>query len=104
MLNRLVAGRLDVALNAADVLGEFRATARRSRRSGAALSNPIFSGAARAEMAKALGTIGRAGGDAGPHGGAHRQRRAGAAASLLALRTIRGFRDGSVAAAAGQRR
>ena len=97
MLNRLSQPDSTAALNAADVLGEFHYVSSIPAL-GAALSNPIFSGAARAEMAKALGTIGRPAGtqylttalaDSDP------QVRS---ASLLALRTIPGFHDGSVAA------
>jgi HEAT repeat protein len=97
MLNRLSQPDSTAALNAADVLGEFHYVSSIPAL-GAALSNPIFSGAARAEMAKALGTIGRpavtpylttALADSDP------QVRS---ASLLALRTVPGFHDGSVAA------
>jgi HEAT repeat protein len=97
MLNRLSQPDSTAALNAADVLGEFHYVSSIPAL-GAALSNPLFSGAARAEMAKALGTIGRPAGtqylttalaDSDP------QVRS---ASLQALRTIPGFRDGSVAA------
>ena len=58
MLNRLSQPDSSAALNAADVLGEFHYVSSIPAL-GAALSNPLFSGAARAEMAKALGTIGR---------------------------------------------
>jgi hypothetical protein len=97
MLNRLSQPDSTAALNAADVLGAFHYVSSIPAL-GAALSNPLFTGAARAEMAKALGTIGRpaatqylttALADSDP------QVRS---ASLLALRTIPGFRDGSVAA------
>jgi hypothetical protein len=97
MLNRLSQPDSTAALNAADVLGAFHYVSSIPAL-GAALSNPLFSGAARAEMAKALGTIGRPAGtqylttalaDSDP------QVRS---ASLLALRTIPGFHDGSVAA------
>jgi len=97
MLNRLSQPDSTAALNAADVLGELHYVSSIPAL-GAALSNPTFSGAARAEMAMALGTIGRPAGtqyltaalaDSDP------QVRS---ASLLALRTIPGFRDGSVAA------
>jgi len=97
MLNRLSQPDSTAALNAADVLGEFHYVSSIPAL-GAALSNPLFSGAARAEMAKALGTIGRPAGtqylttalaDSDP------QVRS---ASLLALRSVRGFHDGSVAA------
>jgi hypothetical protein len=96
MLNRLSQPDSTAALNAADVLGELHYVSSIPAL-GAALSNPTFSGAARAEMAQALGTIGRPAGtqyltaalaDSDP------QVRS---ASLLALRTIPGFRDGSVA-------
>jgi hypothetical protein len=97
MLNRLSQPDSTAALNAADVLGEFHYVSSIPAL-GAALSNPLFSGEARAAMAKALGTIGRPAGtqylttalaDSDP------QVRS---ASLLALRTIPGFHDGSVAA------
>ena len=97
MLNRLSQPDSTAALNAADVLGAFHYVSSIPAL-GAALSNPTFSGAARAEMAKALGTIGRPAGtqylttalaDSDP------QVRS---ASLLALRAVRGFHDGSVAA------
>ena len=97
MLTRLSQPDSAAALNAADVLGEFHYVSSIPAL-GAALSNPTFSGAARAEMAKALGTIGRPAGtqylttalaDSDP------QVRS---ASLLALRSVRGFHDGSVAA------
>ena len=97
MLNRLSQPDSTAALDAADVLGEFHYVSSIPAL-GAALSNPLFSGAARAEMAKALGTIGRPAGtqylttalaDSDP------QVRS---ASLLALRSVRGFHDGSVAA------
>jgi len=96
MLNRLSQPDSTAALNAADVLGAFHYVSSIPAL-GAALSNPLFTGAARAEMAKALGTIGRPAAtqylttaltDSDP------QVRS---ASLLALRTIPGFRDGSVA-------
>jgi HEAT repeat protein/PBS lyase HEAT-like repeat-containing protein len=96
MLTRLSQSDSTAALDAADVLGEMHYVSSIPAL-GAALSNPIFSGAARAEMAQALGTIGRPAGtpfltaalaDSDP------QVRA---ASLVALRAIRGNRDGSVA-------
>ena len=88
MLNRLSQPDSTAALNAADVLGAFHFVSSIPAL-GAALSNPLFSGEARAEMAKALGTIGRPAGtqylttalaDSDP------QVRS---ASLLALRTSR---------------
>jgi hypothetical protein len=96
MLTRLSQPDSTAALNAADVLGEMRYVSSIPAL-GAALSNPIFSGAARAEMAKALGTIGRPGGTpflASALTDSDAQVRS---ASLVALRTIRGNRDGSVA-------
>lgn len=98
MITRLSQPDSTAALNAADVLGELH-TVSSIAPLGAALSNPIFSGAARAEMAKALGTIGRPAGTpfltAALSDGEPQVR----AASVVALRTIRGNRDGSVAVA-----
>jgi HEAT repeat protein len=98
MITRLAQSDSTAALNAADVLAELHYVSSIPAL-GAALSNPIFSGAARAEMAKALGTIGQATGT--PYltaalGDSDAQVRS---ASLVALRTIRGNRDGSVAVA-----
>ena len=96
MLTRLSQSDSTAALDAADVLGEMRYVSSIPAL-GAALSNPIFSGAARAEMAKALGTIGRPAGTpflASALSDTDAQVRS---ASLVALRTIRGNRDGSVA-------
>ena len=97
MITRLSQPDSVAALNAADVLGEFHYVSSIPAL-GAALSNPVYSGAARAEMAKALGTIGRPAGMTyltTALGDSDAQVRS---ASLLALRTIPGFRDGSVAA------
>ena len=98
MITRLSQSDSTAALNAADVLGELHYVSSIPAL-GAALSNPIFSGAARAEMAKALGTIGRPAGlqylTSALSDGEPQVR----AASLVALRTIRGNRDGSVAVA-----
>jgi hypothetical protein len=97
MLNRLSQPDSTAALNAADVLGEFHYVSSIPAL-GAALSNPLFSGAARAEMARALGTIGRSPGTqylTAALGDTDPQVRS---ASLVALRSISGFRDGSVAA------
>lgn len=98
MITRLSQPDSTAALNAADVLGELH-TVSSIAPLGAALSNPTFSGAARAEMAKALGTIGRPAGTpfltAALSDGEPQVR----SASLVALRTIRGNRDGSVAVA-----
>jgi HEAT repeat protein len=58
MLTRLSQPDSTAARNAADVLGEFH-TVSSIPALGAALSNPIYSGEARAAMARALGTINR---------------------------------------------
>jgi hypothetical protein len=96
MLNRLAQPDSVLARNAADIIGEFRAASAIPALS-AALTNPIFTGEARAAMAHALGQIGRndvaapltlALGDADP---------VVKAASLQALRGIDGFHDGMVA-------
>ena len=96
MLNRLAQPDSTAARNAADVLGEFRAASAIPALS-AALTNPIFTGEARAAMAHALGQIGRSDvatpltqalGDSDPFV---------KAASLQALREVDGFHDGMVA-------
>jgi HEAT repeats len=96
MLNRLAQPDSVLARNAADVLGEFRAGSAIPALS-AALTNPIFTGEARAAMAHALGQIGRsevatpltlALADSDP---------LVKAASLQALRDVDGFHDGMVA-------
>jgi HEAT repeat protein len=97
MLNRLSQPDSTAALNAADVLGEFHYVSSIPAL-GAALSNPTFSGAARAEMAKALGTIGRPAGTQYLTAALSDSDASVRSASLAALRTIPGFRDGSVAA------
>jgi HEAT repeat protein len=97
MLNRLAQPDSTAALNAADVLGEFHYVSSIPAL-GAAMSNPIFTGAARAEMAKALGTIGRTSVTPYLTAGLSDSDAVVRAASLIALRTIPGFRDGSVAA------
>jgi HEAT repeat protein len=96
MITRLSQADSTAALNAADVLGEMRYVSSIPAL-GAALSNPIFSGAARAEMAKALGTIGRPAGTPALTAALTDSDAQVRAASLVALRTIRGNRDGSVA-------
>jgi HEAT repeat protein len=93
MLNRLAQPDSLKARNAADVLGEFGYPSSIPAL-GAALSNPIFSGEARAAMAQALGSIGRAEGgqplvDALAVPG---QDPMVSAAALTALRNIEGFR------------
>jgi HEAT repeat protein len=97
MITRLSQPDSTAALNAADVLGELHYTSSIPAL-GAAMSNPIFSGAARAEMAKALGTIGRSAGTQYLTAGLADSDAGVRSASLVALRTIPGFRDGSVAA------
>jgi hypothetical protein len=96
MLLRLAQPDSVLARNAADVLGEFRA-ASAIPALAAGLSNPIFTGEARAAMAHALGQIGRA--DAATP---LTQALADSdpfvkAASLQALRDVQGFHDGMVA-------
>jgi HEAT repeat protein len=94
MLTRLSQADSTAALDAADVLAELHYVSSIPAL-GAALSNPTFSGAARAEMAKALGTIGRPAGTSyltAALGDSDPQVRS---ASLVALRTIRGNRDAS---------
>jgi HEAT repeat protein len=97
MLTRLSQGDSVKARNAADVLGEFRAASSIPALS-AALSNPIFSGEARAAMAHALGQIGR-GDVAAPLTQALSDGDPLVkAASLKALRDVDGFHDGMAAA------
>ena len=97
MLGRLGQGDSVKARNAADVLAAFRSP-QAIPALGAALSNPVFTGEARAAMAKALGTIRR------PAAAAPLQAVLGdgdavvRAAALSALRNVEGFTDGSVAA------
>jgi HEAT repeat protein len=96
MITRLSQADSTAALNAADVLGEMRYVSSIPAL-GAALSNPIFSGAARAEMATALGTIGRPAGTPFLTAALTDTDAQVRAAALVALRTIHGNRDGSVA-------
>jgi HEAT repeats len=98
MITRLSQSDSTAALNAADVLAELHYVSSIPPL-GAALSNPIFSGAARAEMAKALGTIGRPAGTPFLTAALADSDAQVRASSLVALRTIRGNRDGSVALA-----
>jgi HEAT repeat protein len=97
MLNRLSQPDSIAARNAADVLGEFHYVSSIPAL-GAALSNPTYSGAARAEMAKALGMIGRSPGTQYLTAALGDSDPLVRSASLVALRSIPGFRDGSVAA------
>jgi len=96
MLTRLSQPDSTAARNAADILGELAYPSSVPALS-AALSNPIYSGEARAAMARALGSINQqtavpalvtALGDAEP---------AVKASSLAALRSIQGFKDATVA-------
>ena len=94
MLNRLSQPDSTKARNAADVLGAF-ARPQAIPALGAALSNPIYTGEARAAMARALGTIRRPAATAplmAVLGDAEPMVRA---ASLQALRNVEGFSDGT---------
>lgn len=96
MLSRLSQPDSLKARNAADVLGSF-ALPQAIPALGAALSNPVFDGEARAAMARALGSIRRPAA-APPLQAALSDREAVVrAAALTALRQVDGFRDGSVA-------
>lgn len=96
MLGRLSQPDSVRARNAADVLGEF-AYPQAIPALGAALSNPIFDGEARAAMARALGSIRRpAAADPLKAVLGDREARVRAAA-VAALRKVDGFRDGAVA-------
>jgi HEAT repeat protein len=96
MLNRLAQPDSVLARNAADVLGEFRAGSAIPALS-AALTNPIFTGEARAAMAHALGQIGRAEVAAPLTLALTDSDPLVKAASLQALRDVDGFHDGMVA-------
>jgi HEAT repeat protein len=96
MLTRLSQPDSTAALNAADVLAELHAPSSIPAL-GAALSNPTFSAEARAEMAKALGTIGKPAGASYLTSALSDAQPKVRAASLAALRAIPGYRDGSVA-------
>lgn len=98
MLNRLSQSDSTAARNAADVLGELHNPSSVPAL-GAALSNPIFSGEARAAMAQALGTIGRPACATPLTAALSDQEPKVRAAALVALRGIPGFRDGSGPAA-----
>jgi len=96
MLNRLAQPDSVLARNAADVLGEFGFPSAIPAL-GAALSNPIFTGEARAAMARALGSINR------PEVAQPLVDALSAsdplvqAAAVTALRNVSGFHDASVA-------
>jgi HEAT repeat protein len=96
MLNRLAQPDSTLARNAADVLGEFRAGSSIPALS-AALSNPIFTGEARAAMAQALGNLGNAAAAAPLTQALSIQDPLVKAAALQALRNVPGYHDGTVA-------
>ncbi|HVZ71046.1 MAG TPA: HEAT repeat domain-containing protein [Polyangia bacterium] len=96
MLTRLSQPDSIKARNAADVLGEFKTTAAIPAL-GAALSNPIYTGEARAAMARALGAIGRNEGAAPLVAALSDSDPMVKAAALEGIRTIEGYHDGSVA-------
>jgi HEAT repeat protein len=96
MLTRLSQPDSLKARNAADVLGEFHAASSLPAL-GAALSNPIFTGEARAAMARAIGNIGRSAGAAPLQQALTDKDPFVKSAALQALRQIEGFRDGMVA-------
>lgn len=97
MLNRLAQPDSTLARNAADVLGEFGYPSAIAPL-GAALSNPVFSGEARAAMAQALGSIGRTEASVPLVSALTASDPLVRAAAVKALTTVRGFRDTSVAA------
>jgi HEAT repeat protein len=92
MLTRLSQPDSTAARNAADVLGEFHYVSSISAL-GAALSNPVYSGEARAAMARALGTINRPAAVAPLTAALASDDAQVRAASLAALRSIVGQRD-----------
>jgi HEAT repeat protein len=92
MLTRLSQPDSTAARNAADVLGELH-YASSIPALGAALSNPIYTGEARAAMARALGTINRPASVAPLTAALSADNAQVRAASLAALRSIIGQRD-----------
>jgi HEAT repeat protein len=94
MIARLSQPDSTAARNAADVLGEFHYVSSIPAL-GAALSNPIYSGEARAAMARALGTINRPDVVAPLTAALGSDNAQVKAASLVALRAITGMRDGT---------
>jgi hypothetical protein len=96
MLTRLSQPDSVRARNAADILGEFKYDASIPAL-GAALSNPIYTGEARAAMARALGSIGRKSAAAPLTAALSDADPLVKAASLDALRSVEGFHDGMVA-------
>jgi HEAT repeat protein len=97
MLNRLSQPDSTAARNAADFLGELGNPAAVPALA-AALSNPTFSGEARAAMARAIGQIGRSGAAAPLTGARGDADPLVKAAALRALRDLGGFHDAGVAA------
>jgi HEAT repeat protein len=99
MLTRLSQPDSVKAANAADVLGEFGSAAAIPALS-AALSNPIFDGAARASMARALGALGSPGRPAATAAllaSLSASEPAVKTAALSALREIISWKDASAA-------
>lgn len=96
MLNRLAQPDSVKARNAADVLGEFGFPSAIPAL-GAALSNPIFSGEARAAMARALGAINRPEATQPLVDALSVPDPLVQAAAVTALRNVSGFHDASVA-------
>jgi HEAT repeat protein len=94
MLTRLSQPDSIAARNAADVLGEFHYVSSIPAL-GAALSNPAYSGEARAAMARALGQIRRPAVIAPLQGALGAEHAVVRSAALAALREIKGVRDGS---------
>jgi HEAT repeat protein len=98
MLGRLSQPDSAAARNAADVLGELAYPSAVPALS-AALSNPIYSGEARAAMARALGSINRTTAVPALVDALGASEPAVKASSLAALRSIQGFKDATVAQA-----
>jgi HEAT repeat protein len=96
MLNRLAQPDSVKARNAADVLGEFGFPSAVPAL-GAALSNPIFTGEARAAMARALGAINRPTVAQPLVDALSASDPLVQAAAVIALRGVSGFHDASVA-------
>src|SRR5262249_2688867 len=96
MLNRLAQPDSVLARNAADVLGECGYPPAIPAL-GAALSNPVFWGEARAAMARALGSIGRPEAATPLVSALATTDPLVKSASLIALRSVQGFQDSTVA-------
>jgi HEAT repeat protein len=96
MLNRLSQPESTQARNAADVLGEFGYPSAIPAH-GAAQSNPIYSGEARAAMARALGSIARPAAATPLLAALSDSDPLVKSAAVTALRNVQGFRDGTVA-------